>query len=245
MACWVLLPILLAAVSFIGSWAVYGLALFHNHVCSLSNWDYQDCYYNATEDCCNVPTISTSGKNAPESYLFAATASAGSFLFLVFTVCHHAHVMERCHSQALLSKAALVFGCVVAAGAFMAGNCNPGDLTVLHYLGAAISFVSLCFFTLLMTLLTRKCSLSGLDFLLYPVRIASTTIQVIATISYCICFVKDDHVYIHLAAVFEWILSVNLELFELSFVVEFYYFSSSMLSVLLGKRDEEKALILS
>lgn len=49
----------------------------------------------------------------------------------------------------------------------------------------------------------------------------------------------------HLSAVFEWILSVNLELFELSFVVEFSHFSSSMLSVLLEKKDDEKSLILT
>ncbi|XP_064173086.1 transmembrane protein 150A [Anguilla rostrata] len=246
MTWWVLLPITLSTVTFVGSWAVYGLAVFHKHVCPLSNWDYKNsCDSNNSEACCNVPTISTSGRSAPENSLFTAITNAGSFLFLVFAVCHHAHIMERNHGQALLSKVALAFGCVVAGGAFMAGNCNPGYLMTLHYLGAAISFVCLCFYTLLLTLLTSRCTLSGLEFLLYPARIIFTIIQVIATICYCAFFAKDEHFYNHLSAVFEWILSANMELFELSFVVEFYIFSSSMLSVLLEKKDEEKSFILS
>lgn len=40
-------------------------------------------------------------------------------------------------------------------------------------------------------------------------------------------------------------LSVNLELFELSYTVEFCFFSSFMLSNLLGKRGEEKPLMMT
>ena len=61
----------------------------------------------------------------------------------------------------------------------------------------------------------------------------------------CIFFVQKDYYYKHISAIFEWTLSVNLEVFELSYAVEFYFFSSAMLSVLLSKRDEEKPLIMS
>ncbi|KAJ8361455.1 hypothetical protein SKAU_G00179800 [Synaphobranchus kaupii] len=183
MTCWVILPIILAAVSFFGSWAVYGLALFHNHVCSLTNWQNKNsCDFNTSETCCHVPTISTSGRNAPENSLFTATTNAGSFLFLVFCMSHHAHIMERNFSQALLSKAALALGCVVSIGTFIAGNCNPGYLMLLHYVGAAMSFVCLCFYCLLLTMLTRRCTLSGLEYLLYPTRIFFTFIQALVTI---------------------------------------------------------------
>lgn len=60
-----------------------------------------------------------------------------------------------------------------------------------------------------------------------------------------IMFVQEDYFYVHLSAVFEWVLSVNLELFELTFAVEFCFFSSFMLSNLLGTRGEEKPLMMT
>lgn len=60
-----------------------------------------------------------------------------------------------------------------------------------------------------------------------------------------VLFAQDDYFYSHLSAVFEWMLSVNLELFELSYAVEFCFFSSFMISNLLSKRDEEKPLMMS
>lgn len=43
---------------------------------------------------------------------------------LVFCIFHHAHILDRNIGQSLLSKIALVFGCVASCGAFVAGNCN-------------------------------------------------------------------------------------------------------------------------
>lgn len=60
-----------------------------------------------------------------------------------------------------------------------------------------------------------------------------------------IFFIQEDYFYKHISAVFEWLLAINLQLYELSYSVEFYFFSSSMLSVLLAKTEEEKCLILS
>lgn len=249
MVFWIIIPLTLSSVSLVGSWAVYALAFGNGHVCSLSNWEYStSCPANGSGKCCttfHVPTISGSGTYAPENSLFTATINAGAFLFLVFCIFHHAHILERNSSQYLLSKFALVFGCVAACGAFVAGNCNPKEVALLHYLGAAVSFVCLCFYCLLLTVLTNKCVLSGLERYLLPGRIISTTIQILVTILYCIFFAQTDYFYRHISAVFEWTLSVNVELFELSFVVEFFFFSSSMLSTILGKRDEEKSLILS
>ncbi|XP_018533807.1 transmembrane protein 150A [Lates calcarifer] len=243
---WIIFPITLSLVSFIGTWSVYGLAFSNNHVCSLSDWEGDNaCKGNVSTGCCFVPTISSSGSNLPENSLFTATINAGSFLFLLFCIFHHAHIMERhaCHS--MLSRFALVFGVVAAMGAFAAGNCNPLYLSLLHYLGAAISFTCICFYVVLLTALTRKCALTGYEKVLYPFRITSTVIQTVVTLCYTVLFAQEDHFYVHLSAIFEWMLSVNLELFELSYAVEFCFFSSFMLSNLLSKREEEKPLMMT
>jgi len=60
-----------------------------------------------------------------------------------------------------------------------------------------------------------------------------------------ILYAQASYSTMHLSAVFEWTLSLNLELFELSYVVEFSFFSSWMLSNLLGRREEQKPLILA
>ncbi|XP_008320131.1 transmembrane protein 150A isoform X2 [Cynoglossus semilaevis] len=242
---WTIFPIALSLVSFIGTWSVYGIAYSNGHVCSLSDWDRDYCRQNKSVNCCLVPTISSSGINAPENSLFSATVNAGAFLFLLFCMFHHAHIMERhlCHST--LSRFALVCGTVAALGAFAAGNCNPGFLPFLHYLGAAISFACICFYTVLLTSLTGKCALTGYEKSLYPLRVASTVLQAIVTLLYAVMFAQQEDYYAHLSAMFEWMLSINLELFELSYLVEFYYFSSFMLSNLLSTREEVKPLMLT
>ncbi|XP_029962228.1 transmembrane protein 150A [Salarias fasciatus] len=247
MVLWIIFPISLSLVSFIGTWSVYGLAYSHHHVCSLSDWggvNHSYCKRNQSTGCCLVPTISSSGINAPENSLFTATINAGSFLFLLFCFFHHAHIMEKhaCHS--MMSRTALVFGVVAALGAFAAGNCNPGYLALLHYLGAAVSFLCICFYTTFLTALTGRCVLSGYERLLYPLRVASTVLQIIVTICYTIFFAQHEYFYVHMSAVSEWMLSINLELFELSYAVEFAFFSSFMISNLLSKRDEEKPLMM-
>ncbi|XP_017284904.1 transmembrane protein 150A [Kryptolebias marmoratus] len=246
MVFWSILPVTLSLVSFIGTWTVYGIAFTYKHVCPLTDWSGANyCRGNKTEDCCFPPTISSSGMNAPENSLFTATINTASFLFLVFCIFHHAHILEKntCHS--MLSKCALIFGVVSALGGFAAGNCNPGYLTVLHFFGAGVSFLCVCFYTVLLTALTAKCVLSGYEKVLFPLRLISTMIQIIATICYTFFFAQNHYFYSHLSAVFEWILALNLELFELSYTVDFCFFSSFMLSNLLSKREEEKPLVLS
>ncbi|XP_026997882.1 transmembrane protein 150A [Tachysurus fulvidraco] len=247
MGFWIFLPISLSGVSFIGCWTVYGLALRFHHVCSLSNWEYNNsCLTNDNGNCCtgnHIPTISGSGTNFPENSLFSATINGASFLFVVFSIFHHAHIL-KCNVHTFISKCAMVFGCLAGVGAFIAGNCNPGELMFLHSLGAALSFVCICFYTVLLTFLTSRCMLTGLERFLYPIRIVFSSIQVTLTILYCIFFTQKEFYYRHISAIVEWTLSINLELFELSYVVEFYFFSSAMLSVLLSKSDEN-TLILS
>lgn len=60
-----------------------------------------------------------------------------------------------------------------------------------------------------------------------------------------IFFSQDSYHYRHLCAVFEWTVTANLELFELSYAVEFCFFSSFMLSNILGQRGEEKPLMMT
>lgn len=246
MVLWILFPITLAFISFVGTWTVYGIAYSNNHVCSLSDWSGKNfCNGNNSGNCCYVPTISSSGTYAPENSLFTATINAGSFLFLLFCVFHHAHVIEKHACNSMMSLFATVLGLVAGLGAFIAGNCNPDSLALLHYLGAAISFVCICFYTILLTALTRKCQLSGFEKFLYPYRAVSTLIQAIVTICYTILFAQEAYLYLHVSAIFEWMLSINLQLFELSYAIEFYYFSSYMISNLLGKREEQKPLMMT
>ncbi|CAM4727519.1 unnamed protein product [Leuciscus chuanchicus] len=171
--------------------------------------------------------------------------SAHLLTVLIFCIFHHAHILDRNNVHSLLSKIAMILGCVVSMGAFMAGNCNPTELMLLHYLGAALSFVCVCLYMTILTFLTSKCVMTGCEWALHPLRSISTIIQVFATILYGIFFIQEDFFYKHISAVFEWLLAVNLQLYELSYSVEFYFFSSSMLSVLLAKKEEEKCLILS
>ncbi|KAJ0067105.1 hypothetical protein NL108_012847, partial [Boleophthalmus pectinirostris] len=101
---------------------------------------------------------------------------------LLFCLLHHAHVMEKHGGFSMMSRMALVLGLVASAGAFIAGNCNPDYLALLHYLGAALSFVCICFYTVFLTALTKRCQLSGFESYLYPYRIVASVIQAIVTI---------------------------------------------------------------
>lgn len=60
-----------------------------------------------------------------------------------------------------------------------------------------------------------------------------------------IFFAQDSYYYRRLCAMFEWTLAANLELFELSYAVDFCFFSSFMLSNLLSQRGEEKPLMMT
>ncbi|KAF7220012.1 uncharacterized protein si:dkey-228d14.5 isoform X2 [Nothobranchius furzeri] len=118
-------------------------------------------------------------------------------------------------------------------------------LTLLHFLGAGVSFVCVSFYAVLLTELTRKCDLTGHEKVLYPLRFISTVIQIFATIFYAFFYIQNNSFYNQLSAVFEWMLTMNMELFELSYIVEFSFFSSFMLSNLLSRREEEKPLMMT
>ncbi|XP_077585385.1 transmembrane protein 150A [Stigmatopora nigra] len=246
MELWLFFPVALSLTSFIGTWAVYGLAFSNQHVCSLADWWGENfCTINHTTKCCKVPTISTSGTDGPENSLFTATINAGSFLFLLFCMFHHAHILEKNKNQAILSKLALAFGVAASLGSFTAGNCNPGYLTLWHHAAAGVSFTCICFYTFLLTVLTSRCLLTGYENILYPLRVVSTVQQIILTLCYTFCYSHHDYHYVHLSAVFEWTLSANLELFEFSYIVEFGFFSSYMVSNLFNQRDEGGPLMLA
>ncbi|XP_033886312.2 transmembrane protein 150A isoform X2 [Acipenser ruthenus] len=249
MGFWWLFPALIFAVTVTGHWVVYGLALANRHVCPLDNWQYTNsCSLNSTERCCtlqHIPFISTCGMHAPENALFSATLNSGAILFLVFCIFQHAHIIKKNNDNVTLSRIGLAVGCLSSFGAFITGNCNPGTLMVLHYVGAALCFVSTCLYTLILSILTYRCFVTGLEYILAPIRTISTTIQITATIFYIVFFPQETYDYQHISAIFEWILATNVQLFELSFVVEFYYFSVSMLSVLMTKDEEETSLIMS
>lgn len=53
-------------------------------------------------------------------------------LVLVFSIFHHAHILDKNSTHAFLSKCAMVLGCVAAVGAFVAGNCNVCTNNVVY-----------------------------------------------------------------------------------------------------------------
>ncbi|XP_028648924.1 transmembrane protein 150A isoform X1 [Erpetoichthys calabaricus] len=249
MGFWLVFPVLLFLITFAGQWTVYGLALAYHHVCPLHNWKYTNsCHLNLTQSCCtiqHIPFISTCGMSAPENSLFTATLNAGSALFILFCIFHHAHMIDKNNDHLALSRVGLAVGCTSALGAFIAGNCNPSSLMILHYLGASLNFVCACLYTTIQTVLTYRCYVTGLEHLLAPIRTVLTINQILSTIIYILFFVQPSPYYLHLSAIFEWVLGTNMELFALTFAVEFYFFTDSTLWVLTKKHDEEKALILS
>lgn len=61
-------------------------------------------------------------------------------------------------------------------------SSQPRHLSLLHYLGAALSFTCICFYTIMLTELTRRCVLTRFERFLYPFRIVSTILQICFTI---------------------------------------------------------------
>ncbi|XP_067828760.1 transmembrane protein 150A [Heptranchias perlo] len=249
MSCWLLLPLLVSTVSIAGTWTVYGLALANGHVCPLNNWVYnRSCSADASVKCCaiqNMPFVSTSGMNLPENSLYSAVINAVSVLFAVVCIFRHAQIVDRKLDEATLSKAAMIIGFFGSVGGFIAGNCNPSVLMVLHYFGASLCFVSGCIYSILQTALTFKLYITGKECLLAPIRTVLTIFQVVFSISYLAFFFHPDLTKQHIGAICEWILATNFYVFIMSFAVEFYYITSSVLCALIGRPDNEKIAILS
>ncbi|XP_038639009.1 transmembrane protein 150A [Scyliorhinus canicula] len=248
MGCWLLLPLLTSVVSIAGTWTVYGLALANGHVCPLYNWVYnRSCSAGASVRCCairNMPFVSTSGMNLPENSLYSAVLNAVSVLFALVCIFRHAQIVDRRVDEALLSKAAMIIGFFGSVGGFIAGNCNPLVLMVLHYFGASLCFVSGCIYCILQTALTFRLHITGKECFLAPVRTVLTILQVVTSISYLPFFLHPDLKKQHIGAIFEWILTTNFYIFIMTFTFEFYYITSSVLHSLIGATDDEKLAIL-
>ncbi|XP_048419563.1 transmembrane protein 150A isoform X2 [Stegostoma tigrinum] len=249
MSCWLLLPLLTSVVSIAGTWTVYGLALANGHVCPLYNWMYNhSCSPDASVRCCsiqNMPFVSTSGMNLPENSLYSAVLNAVSVLFALVCIFRHAQIVERKVDEALLSKAAMIIGFFGSIGGFIAGNCNPSVLMVLHYFGATLCFVSGCIYTILQTALTFRLHLTGKECFLAPLRALLAIFQVVFSICYLAFFVHPDTKKQHIGAICEWILATNFYIFIMSFSFEFYYITSTVLYALISRPDDEKIAILS
>lgn len=247
--CWVLLPFLLFVVSVGGIWTVYAIAVANNHVCSLNSWAYNNsCTTNTSTLCCtmmNIPYVSTCGINFPESAVFMATLNIGSAIYLVVCIFRHAHVLDTKPSESMLSTIGLVFGCMSSAGGFLVGNCNPRTLMIIHYLGAALSFAFGLIYIIIQTLLTYRVPVTGYEVYLAPLRVILTAVQIMASLCYTILFAQIGLHLQQLSAVFEWLQCTNMHVFLVTLIFDFHCFRSSMLQSLTGKRDEEKALIIS
>lgn len=63
-------------------------------------------------------------------------------------------------------------------------DCTPQPhyVALLHFLGAALSFTCICFYTVMLTELTKRCVLTGYERVLYPFRIVSTVLQICLTV---------------------------------------------------------------
>ncbi|XP_032868429.1 transmembrane protein 150A-like [Amblyraja radiata] len=249
MSGWLFLPLLNSILSIAGTWTVYGLARANDHVCPLSNWVYnRTCSVQVLVKCCaieNMPFVSTSGMNLPENSLYSAVLNSVSVLFAAVCIFRHAQILDRKVDDATLSKGAMIVGFFGSAGGFIAGNCNPSVLMVLHYFGATLCFVSGCIYCIIQTALTFRVPITGKECLLVPLRGLLTSLQVVVSISYLIFFVHPDLTKQHIGVICEWILATNFYVFIMSFTFEFYYITTSVLHVLISRPDDEKIAILS
>ncbi|XP_069741798.1 transmembrane protein 150A [Narcine bancroftii] len=249
MSCWLLLPLLTSIVSIAGTWTVYGLALANGHICPLYNQVYnRSCSISTLVKCCsiqNMPFVSTSGMNLPESCLYSAVVNAVSVLFAIVCIFRHAQIVERKVDDAVMSKIAMIVGFFGSLGGFIAGNCNPLFLMVLHYFGASLCFVSGCFYCLLQLILTYRLCFTGKECVLVPLRGALTIVQVVISICYLALFFHPDLSKQRIGAICEWTLTTNFYGFIMTFSFEFYYITSSVLLVLISRPDDEKIAILS
>nr|XP_033796215.1 transmembrane protein 150A-like isoform X2 [Geotrypetes seraphini] len=125
MPAWAILPIVLPVFSIPGMWIVYAMALSNNHICSVTNWAYnQSCELEGPSSCCttdHVPLVSKCGSLPPESCFFSLICTLGSFLVVLVCLLRYAHVIECC-GPSLLNTITLVIGWICAAGLTMLGN---------------------------------------------------------------------------------------------------------------------------
>uniref|UniRef100_A0A672J8A6 CWH43-like N-terminal domain-containing protein n=1 Tax=Salarias fasciatus TaxID=181472 RepID=A0A672J8A6_SALFA len=126
MSLWMILPVSLPVFTITGTWVVYTMALYNQHVCPVQNWLYNESCVEqrGSAPCCtldHVPLISKCGALPPESCFFSLICSTGAFLVMLIGLLRYAHVIQK-HQNCVLNTAGLSTGWTCAAGLIMVGN---------------------------------------------------------------------------------------------------------------------------
>nr|XP_033796214.1 transmembrane protein 150A-like isoform X1 [Geotrypetes seraphini] len=236
MPAWAILPIVLPVFSIPGMWIVYAMALSNNHICSVTNWAYnQSCELEGPSSCCttdHVPLVSKCGSLPPESCFFSLICTLGSFLVVLVCLLRYAHVIECC-GPSLLNTITLVIGWICAAGLTMLGNFQVSHAKVLHYIGSFLAFSTSMLFLFLQSLLTYRMACARWQCWNGHIRCLLTLLALVTLILSAITFMQDNIILQHMAALCEWIYVINVLIFYGTFAFEFGAISTETFLVLL------------
>uniref|UniRef100_A0A1A7X9C4 CWH43-like N-terminal domain-containing protein n=2 Tax=Iconisemion striatum TaxID=60296 RepID=A0A1A7X9C4_9TELE len=240
MSLWMLLPVSLPVFTITGIWVVYAMALYNQHVCPVNNWLYNaSCedqlpLQGGPELCCTldrIPLISKCGTLPPESCFFSLICSTGSFLVMLISLLHYAHVIEK-HQNCLLNTASLSTGWICAAGLIMVGNFQVDFAKVLHYVGAGVAFPSSMMFVCLQSGLTYRLAKTQEEYRLGHFRVGMALVALIALVLSGVFFCQESFALQHTSAIFEWVYCMIIMLFYGTFAFEFGGMSADTLMVL-------------
>ncbi|XP_035291338.1 transmembrane protein 150Aa [Anguilla anguilla] len=229
MTAWIVLPFSLAAFCITGIWIVYAMAVMNHHVCPVENWSYNvTCAEETAKQgfpkmCCtlqDIPLISKCGSFPPESCLFSLIGNVGAFMVVMVCLLRYAQVIEHSH-HGWVNTGALFSGCVNALGLVMVGNFQVDHAKSLHYVGAGVAFPAGLLFVCLQCVLTYRVAVTTLDHWMAHVRVALAVGAMVSLVLSGIFFIHVSFVLQHVAAICEWVFTVDILVFYGTFTYEF------------------------
>ncbi|KAK2845860.1 hypothetical protein Q7C36_010714 [Tachysurus vachellii] len=229
MTAWIILPVSLAAFSITGIWIVYAMAVTNHHVCPVENWSYNEtCSEQKAEPgfpktCCtiqDIPLISKCGSYPPESCLFSLIGNVGALMVVMVCLLRYAQIIEHSH-HCWTNTSGLVTGFTNAVGLVMVGNFQVDHAKTLHYVGAGVAFPAGILFVCLQCVLTYRVAVTPLDYLMAHVRVALSSVSLIALILSGAFFIHESYFLQHAAAICEWVFTVLILVFYGTFTYEF------------------------
>ncbi|CAN9504573.1 unnamed protein product [Ophioblennius macclurei] len=216
---WAFLPPLFSLFTAAGVWLVYFVAVDHMTVVPLSSetWDFSRSLY--------PPYISMAGNFPPASCIFSQVMNLSAFGGLLIGVCRYLQV-RRHMTSVWLNCCSLVVFSIACGGMSLLGNFQLFPQTVIHNLGAGLTFglgTVYCWMQSFITLTVEQ----RLSRVAAAVRFLLSTCILVTVISYF--WLMADHTHM-LAARCQWALVSFLLLFISTFALEFrdsnFYFVS-------------------
>ncbi|KAG5840311.1 hypothetical protein ANANG_G00187470 [Anguilla anguilla] len=213
MTAWIVLPFSLAAFCITGIWIVYAMAVMNHHVCPVENWSYN---VTCTEEtakqgfpkmCCtlqDIPLISKCGSFPPESCLFSLIGNVGAFMAttagLTPVPCSLAVSMPWAWSWWATSR-----------------WTTPNRCTTWGGRGPPAGLLFVC----LQCVLTYRVAVTALDHWMAHVRVALAVGAMVSLVLSGIFFIHVSFVLQHVAAICEWVFTVDILVFYGTFTYEF------------------------